>query len=245
MESLRNKYVQGKESENPSPVNFANHNSNELFTSSEEVIVDEKLHPSSVFGKPLEMNSLPIPEPVTKCIEFFRRDDNIKYEGIFRVPGSSNAVMRIKNKFLVGSRSDFDIPDSENPTVVASALKTFLFELPDPLIPSDNWYELMEITDNRDFHLEDAKELVASLPPDNAEILKYLFGFLAEVAEYSALNKMSPPNLGMVFGIILIRPPDDDDNMSNVGSSMPKEICTFFIENVDEIFDEFDLDEEK
>ena len=43
--------------------------------------------------------------------------------------------MRIKNKFLISQTSDYEIPEDENPTVVASALKTFLFELPDPLIP--------------------------------------------------------------------------------------------------------------
>lgn len=197
--------------------------------------VDEKLDPSSVYGKPLALNELPIPGPVRKCVEFFRRENHIKYEGIFRVPGSSNAVMRIRNKFLVAGRTDYVIPDDENPTVVASALKTFLFELPEPLIPRDHWYSLLEITDDRDFELGDAHALLDKLPEENVEVLRYLFDFLAEVAEHHDDNKMSPANLGMVFGIVLIQPPDQ--NVSNVGSSMPKEICTFFVEHVDEIFD--------
>merc|ERR1711991_784239 len=190
---------------------------------------DEKLDPASVYGKPLALNEAPIPGPVRKCVEFFRRGDHIKYEGIFRVPGSSNAVMRIRNKFLVAGSNDYDIPDDENPTVVASALKTFLFELPEPLVPNELWYGLMEITDNRDFELNDAYDLLDDMPEENVAVLRYVFDFLAEVAEYSADNKMSPANLGMVFGIVLLQPPDQ--NVSNVGSSMPKEVCTFFVEH--------------
>ena len=197
---------------------------------------DEKLNPSSVYGKPLAMNEMPIPGPVRKCVEYFRRADHIKYEGIFRVPGSSNAVMRIRNKFLVADSADYNIPDDENPTVVASALKTFLFELPEPLIPVSLWYKLLEITDNRDFELADAHDLLDEIPDEHYELLRYIFEFLADVAEYAQDNKMTPPNLGMVFGIVLLQPPDQ--NVSNVGSSMPKEVCTFFVEHVDEIFEE-------
>lgn len=56
---------------------------------------DEKLDPLSLYGKPIEecfiVDDNPIPGPIRKCIEFFRRADHIKFEGIFRVPGSSNA----------------------------------------------------------------------------------------------------------------------------------------------------------
>jgi hypothetical protein len=195
---------------------------------------DEKLNPSSVFGKPLSANSTPIPGPVRKCVEFFRRNGNIKCEGIFRVPGSSNAVMRIRNRFLASQPAGTDIPDDTNPTVVASALKAFLFELPEPLIPAEHWYALMEVTDDRNFSLADAENLIDAVPSENAAVLHFLFDFLAEVSEYASENKMNPANLGMVFGIVLIRPPDN--NVSNVGSSMPKEVCTFFVEHVDEIF---------
>ncbi len=64
------------------------------FTSSDEY-GDEKINPLSLYGKPLDrclaVDKNPIPAPIRKCIEYFRRDDNIKSEGIFRVPGSSNA----------------------------------------------------------------------------------------------------------------------------------------------------------
>jgi hypothetical protein len=195
---------------------------------------DEKLNPSSVFGKPLSANSTPIPGPVRKCVEFFRRNGNIKCEGIFRVPGSSNAVMRIRNRFLALQPAGTDLPDDTNPTVVASALKAFLFELPEPLIPAEHWYALMEVTDDRNFTLADAENLIDAVPSENVAVLHFLFDFLAEVSEYASENKMNPANLGMVFGIVLIRPPDN--NVSNVGSSMPKEVCTFFVEHVDEIF---------
>jgi hypothetical protein len=112
--------------------------------------------------------------------------------------------MRIKNKYLVGHECTYDIPDDENPTVVASALKTYLFEMPVPLIPSTMWYKLIAITDDRNFwlgasysnsplrlfvtiffffSLADALELVSSLPSDHTPILFYVLDFLAEVAQ--------------------------------------------------------------
>ncbi len=84
------------------------------------------------------------------------------------------------------------------------------------------------------FSIDDAVELAESLPEEHAPILYYLLDFLAEVAQHSSSNKMSPANLGMVFGIVLIQPPDN--SVTNVGSSMPKEVLTFLIEHVDEVF---------
>ncbi len=90
-----------------------------------------------------------------------------------------------------------------------------------------------------------------------------VFSFLTFFIEFASDNKMTPANLGMVFGIVLIKPPGiffffffslfwrfvlfilcPDSNVSNVGSSMPKEICTFFVENVDDIFDNDDSTDE-
>lgn len=151
-------------------------------------------------------------------------------------------MVRIKNRFLVGKECTYDIPDDENPTVVASALKTYLFELPVPLIPSTLWYSLVTITDDRNFSLDDALDLVAKLPSDHVPILYYVLDFLAEVAEHQKLNKMSPANLGMVFGVVLLQPPDN--NLTNIGSSMPKEVCTFLVENVNDIFEDASEEEE-
>lgn len=94
----------------------------------------------------------------------------------------------------------------------------------------------MEITDNRDFELNDAHNLLDELPEEHFELLRYVMDFLADVAEDADYNKMSHANLGMVFGIVLIQPPDQ--NVTNVGSSMPKEVCTFLVEHYDDVFEE-------
>lgn len=204
---------------------------------------DETVHPMSQFGKSLADCALSdpsetVPGPIRKCVEFFRRGDHICFEGIFRVPGSSSAVVRLKNKYQLGKPCTYNIPDDENPTVVASALKTFLFELPEPLIPTSMWYDLIAITDEREFGIEDALMLVDKLPSENAEILFYLLDFLSNVAAHAQQNKMFASNLGMVFGIVLIKPPDN--NLSNVGSSMPKEVVSFLVEHYSELFEEED-----
>ena len=64
------------------------------------------------------------------------------------------------------------------------------------------------LAESRYFDIEDAQLLMRELPEQHVRVLAHLFELLATIASFSAENKMSAPNLGMMFGITSIRSPD-------------------------------------
>ncbi len=93
------------------------------------------------------------------------------------------------------------------PHVVADLLKTFLRELPEPLL-TYAYYEaflaLAKLDDEKSFFLK-LRSLIASLPECNLVVLKYLISFLAVVKKYHKLNRMDGHNLATVFAPIILR----------------------------------------
>ncbi|KAL7281302.1 hypothetical protein ACG7TL_004611 [Trametes sanguinea] len=89
---------------------------------------------SSAF-KPLEARLLPA--LVVRCAQHILRW-GIQEEGLFRVSGRSSHVAKLRAEFDAGS--DYDLiacePGDLDPHAVASIFKTFLRELPEPLLTS-------------------------------------------------------------------------------------------------------------
>ena len=54
------------------------------------------------------------------------------------------------------------------------------------------------------FFFQDAVELLVRIDGRSRQILKYLLRFLYKVAQFGELNKMSFPNLGMVFVVVVV-----------------------------------------
>ncbi len=189
----------------------------------------------SIFGKRLH-ECPPVDEAVPwfvrACVRYFMNSDFILREGIFRIPGSSSGIVRLQNTFTTSFMGA--VSDEEDPDVVASCFKAFFSSLAQPVIPSLFWQDLVDITDARYFNLDDAFGLVARLPRQNVEVLSLLLEFLKKVSEFSSSNKMTAANLGMTFGHVLMRPLNN--TADNVGSSMPKEVCCFLIENCTVVF---------
>uniref|UniRef100_A0A3B5M5X2 Uncharacterized protein n=1 Tax=Xiphophorus couchianus TaxID=32473 RepID=A0A3B5M5X2_9TELE len=95
---------------------------------------------SAVFGKSLidtltyEQRFGPhtVPILVQKCAEFII-EHGLEEEGIFRLPGQDNAVRQFRDAFDAGERPSF--PSDTDVHTVASLLKLYLRELPEPVVP--------------------------------------------------------------------------------------------------------------
>ncbi|KAK9763715.1 hypothetical protein K7432_009367, partial [Basidiobolus ranarum] len=106
-------------------------------------VAGRRLSEGPIFGQPLEDaverskidDNCPVPAVVIRCIEYL--DCNgLNEVGLYRVPGSTSAVTRLKAIFDEGN--DMDLLDShEDPNAAATLLKMYLRELPDPIIPQD------------------------------------------------------------------------------------------------------------
>ncbi|ORY03904.1 Rho GTPase activation protein [Basidiobolus meristosporus CBS 931.73] len=178
----------------------------------------DKIHyEPSIFGQPLEVaversnisSDCPVPTVVARCIEYL--DCNGLTEvGLYRVPGSASAVANLKAIFDEGN--DLDLMSiSESPHTVATLLKMYLRELPEPIIPQDLLREFNECLpdtteispEQRQQQLKEAPRKMAiiatRLPNSNYFLLHWLMSHLSRLDFYNSQNKMTVSNLGLIF----------------------------------------------
>ncbi|CBJ33631.1 conserved unknown protein [Ectocarpus siliculosus] len=92
---------------------------------------------------------------------------------------------------------------------VATLLKMYFRELPEPVVPTAFYYPMLEasVKDLTEF-VETVRVLVAQLPEINRTCVRLLFAFLLRVSLLSAENLMTTENLGIVFAPNLLRAPN-------------------------------------
>ncbi|XP_039327549.2 rho GTPase-activating protein 9 isoform X3 [Saimiri boliviensis] len=147
-------------------------------------------------------------------------------DGIYRVSGNLAVVQKLR--FLVDreravtsdgrylfpeqpgqeGRLDLDSAEWDDIHVVTGALKLFLRELPQPLVPPlllPHFRAALALSESEQC-LSQIQELIGSMPKPNHDTLRYLLEHLCRVIAHSDKNRMTPHNLGIVFGPTLFRP---------------------------------------
>ncbi|XP_008285287.1 rho GTPase-activating protein 25 [Stegastes partitus] len=174
---------------------------------------------SGVFGKSLmdtvtyEQRFGPhmVPILVQKCVEFIK-EHGLNEEGIFRLPGQDNAVKQFRDAFDAGERPSF--PSDTDVHTVASLLKLYLRELPEPVVPWTQYQDFLDCTNMLDSSStegwEKLEKQIGLLPRINYNLLSYVCRFLFEVQLQSKVNKMNVENLATVMGINLLKPQIED-----------------------------------
>ncbi|KAK2837681.1 hypothetical protein Q5P01_014893 [Channa striata] len=174
---------------------------------------------SGVFGKSLmdtityEQRFGPhmVPILVQKCVEFIK-EHGLNEEGIFRLPGQDNAVKQFRDAFDAGERPSF--PSDTDVHTVASLLKLYLRELPEPVVPWTQYQDFLDCTNMMDSSRtegwEKLEKQISLLPRINYNLLSYVCRFLFEVQQHSSVNKMNVENLATVMGINLLKPQIED-----------------------------------
>ncbi|XP_010768483.1 rho GTPase-activating protein 25 isoform X2 [Notothenia coriiceps] len=174
---------------------------------------------SGVFGKGLmdivtyEQRFGPhmVPILVQKCVEYIK-EHGLNEEGIFRLPGQDNAVKQFRDAFDAGERPSF--PSDTDVHTVASLLKLYLRELPEPVVPWTQYQDFLDCTNLLDSSSSEGwkklEKQIALLPRTNYNLLSYVCRFLFEVQQHSSVNKMNVENLATVMGINLLKPQIED-----------------------------------
>ncbi|XP_015276407.1 PREDICTED: rho GTPase-activating protein 24-like, partial [Gekko japonicus] len=151
------------------------------------------------------------PMLVEQCVDFIRLR-GLKEEGLFRLPGQANLVKELQDAFDCGEKPLFD--RNTDVHTVASLLKLYLRELPEPVIPYAKYEDFLScaklLSKEEETGLNELVKQVKSLPVVNYNLLKYICRFLDEVQSYSGVNKMSVQNLATVFGPNILRPKVED-----------------------------------
>ena len=135
-----------------------------------------------------------VPVFVSQATAFLLK--NVTQEGLFRKAGSQARQKEIMARLDNGG----SLGDKNSPIDIANCLKTFLRNLPEPLIPfiyHDLFVRCNMLKSNKIHALLMSCIL---LPPHHLNTLAYLMEFLKTVASYEQQNKMGIDNLARVVG---------------------------------------------
>uniref|UniRef100_A0A4X1VV17 Rho GTPase-activating protein 45 n=1 Tax=Sus scrofa TaxID=9823 RepID=A0A4X1VV17_PIG len=168
-----------------------------------------------------------VPFIVKKCI-FEIEQRALRTKGIYRVNGVKTRVEKLCQAFENGK--ELVELSQASPHDISNVLKLYLRQLPEPLISFRLYHELVglakdslkaeaeakaasrgrvDVTEREASAVAMAgrlRELLQDLPLENRATLQYLVRHLRRIVEVEQDNKMTPGNLGIVFGPTLLRP---------------------------------------
>ncbi|XP_072312937.1 rho GTPase-activating protein 44-like isoform X2 [Eucyclogobius newberryi] len=155
------------------------------------------------YGKPLvehlALSGRDIAFPIEACVTMLL-ECGMQEEGLFRVAPSASKLKKLKASLDCGV---MDVQEySSDPHAIAGALKSYLRELPEPLMTFDlynDWIQASNIQDP-DKRLQALLGACEKLPPANGNNFKYLIKFLSKLTDYQDDNKMTPGNIAIVLG---------------------------------------------
>ncbi|KAK3532607.1 hypothetical protein QTP86_026220 [Hemibagrus guttatus] len=207
-----------------------------------------------LFG--VEFSMLPRDQPqdvpfiVQRCTEELE-SRALTVQGVYRVSGSKPRILKLCHTFET-QKDQVDLSDL-SPHDITSVLKLFFKDLPEPLLTFDLYSdfintgkEIQRLSEKdhsadsaqiRESIVSNLKQVLARLPPCNYSTLQYMMAHLYRISECEE-NKMSPGNLGIVFGPTLLRPlvSGDVSMIALLESSYQALLVEFMISNYDQIF---------
>jgi len=131
----------------------------------------------------------------------------LEEEGLYRVVGVASKVIKLLNSGLDRRKLEkLNLENIESKTVT-SAIKTFLRNLPEPLMSfalHDKFIEAAKY-DSYASRLGEVHRLVHLLPEVNRQMLEVLLSHLSKIVHKSDKNLMTVSNLGVCFGPTLLR----------------------------------------
>jgi Rho-type GTPase-activating protein 1/2 len=146
-----------------------------------------------LFGNDLarqaEIEGRPVPYIITRCIEEVELH-GMDYEGIYRKSGGASSLRAIIDAFEAGGEVNFEqLGGSGDICAVTSALKQYLRNLPDPLLPFHVYDRFLQAATGSDHNLKIAKfrGVLDAMPKVNYDCLQLLMLHLARYSLSHAL----------------------------------------------------------
>uniref|UniRef100_A0A7N8XHL1 Rho GTPase-activating protein 24 n=1 Tax=Mastacembelus armatus TaxID=205130 RepID=A0A7N8XHL1_9TELE len=181
---------------------------------------------------------------VEQCVDFIR-ERGLDEEGLFRMPGQANLVKELQEAFDCGDKPLFD--SNTDVHTVASLLKLYLRELPEPVIPFSKYEDFLTcaqlLAKDEEEGVQELGNQVSTLPLPNYNLLKYICKFLDEVQSHCNENKMSVQNLATVFGPNILRPKMEDPVTIMEGTSLVQHLMTVLIREHNRLYSGRDQEE--
>ncbi|XP_076807372.1 rho GTPase-activating protein 12-like isoform X4 [Clavelina lepadiformis] len=205
----------------------------------------------SVFGcrldKLCEKENTTVPSFIKLCVEEVERR-GLDIDGIYRVSGNLSHIQKLRFMIDRDEAVDLSEPQWEDIHLITGALKMFLRELPEPVIPFnffDKFVAACKIQDQFQ-RVDTMKKLVSVLPKPNGDTLRYLMKHFCRVVEHSAKNRMQVQNIAIVFGPTLLLKPTDDSRLDPAGGGhmavymvYQNQIIDYMLTEYNEIFSNY------
>ncbi|XP_073999296.1 GTPase regulator associated with FAK [Rhodnius prolixus] len=166
---------------------------------------------------------------VNKCIEVLE-SRGLEEQGLYRVVGVSSKVAKLLSMGLDRRKYDKlnldDTSEWESKTIT-SALKTYLRNLPEPLLTYRYHSSFISAAKQETLgeRVSDVHTLVYRIPQQNISLLDMLIKHLTNVASHADKNLMTISNLGVCFGPTLLRPEEE-----TVAAIMDIKFCNVVVE---------------
>lgn len=200
--------------------------------------------PNQQFGISLQQlkdkrsdNTQKIPQVVQETVAYLKQNA-LSTEGIFRRSASTQVVREVQQKYNIGTPVDFQQYDDVHLTAVI--LKTFLRELPEPLLTFNLYNYVVGFSSlEPEKKVESTRDTLKTLPEENYEVLRFLIGFLVEVSARSQENKMTNTNLAVVFGPNLLWAKDVAMTLKAINPI--NTFTKFLLDNQKELFEDIHL----
>ncbi|XP_037331427.2 GEM-interacting protein [Pungitius pungitius] len=174
----------------------------------------------------------------------------LSVQGVYRVSGSKPRIQKLCQAFEM-QKEQVDLSDV-SPHDIASILKHFFKELPEPLLTFDLYNDFITVgktiqhlneseptpdTNETMSMMDSLRKLLQKLPPHCYSTLHHIMSHLQKVSE-NYENKMSQSNLGIVFGPTLLRPlvSADMSMLALLETSYQAALVEFLITHHEELF---------
>ncbi|XP_062425239.1 SH3 domain-binding protein 1 [Rhea pennata] len=196
------------------------------------------------YGVPLEthLRSLgrEIALPIEACVMMLLAS-GMREEGLFRLAAGASVLRKLKSSLASGSNALEEF--YADPHAVAGALKSYLRELPQPLMTFELYNEWVKVASFKDLddRVQSLQDTCSRLPQENYNNLRYLIKFLAKLAEQQEVNKMTPSNIAIVLGPNLLWAQQNTGDpiqldLASVSSIQVVGIVEALIQNADTLF---------
>uniref|UniRef100_A0A663MI44 SH3 domain binding protein 1 n=1 Tax=Athene cunicularia TaxID=194338 RepID=A0A663MI44_ATHCN len=196
------------------------------------------------YGVPLEthLKSLgrEIALPIEACVMMLLTA-GMKEEGLFRLAAGASVLKKLKSSLGSGSNALEEF--YSDPHAVAGALKSYLRELPQPLMTFELYNEWVKVASLKDVdsRIQSLRDTCSHLPQESYNNLRYLIKFLAKLAEHQEVNKMTPSNIAIVLGPNLLWSQQSTGDpmqldLASVSSIQVVGVVEALIQNADSLF---------
>jgi hypothetical protein len=140
-----------------------------------------------------------LPRVWTTLVRMLHQLNGLDQEGIFRMSGSSSDIDRLKETLNKGA---FDAEFDGDAHVVACALKQWIAELAEPLIPRRVYEETIaavEVPGGDAAIMPYIYQSLRDLPACNRDVLVAFVALMRDVLNRSSANRMNEANLAICF----------------------------------------------